>query len=216
MNLQCHIRRIHAPLVAVLIACLVTVGCKTGSGPWGEERVGMTLPQHAYATQDGSLLLGFHIERKLHPWRSGWHWVVLDPEKVNKVMDEPMKSHHFYANGKNAEEPLEITPGLLRRGLDEPTPPGKFGEVEKWTVLKGEATSQVYVFGPDRTPITAGMVSIYASEQYVSPIKRGLQIASIPVLLPVFAVAAVTAVGFLIYIIAYCEISGKKFGWGGP
>lgn len=210
MFLTRFFRRFQMPAVCLAMTCVLSLGCR--GGRWGQENVQISQPQHAYAAEDGSLLMGFHVKRKVQAYKSGWHWVVLSPEHVQQMREKPSEPHVFDATGKKNRDPLPIVPGLLKRGLESPTPPDRFGAVVPWTVVPGEQNHDVLVFGPDQDPDHAYQLAVYGSAEYASLSNRLLQVVKIPLLVPALAAAAVLFAGFVLYL----AITGKSLGWGGP
>ncbi|MFK7787993.1 MAG: hypothetical protein AB8C95_00690, partial [Phycisphaeraceae bacterium] len=78
------IRRIHGPLVCLVIACFVSVGCKSS-----EQTVYLGKPSQAYRADNGAVLLGYNVLPALQPTLklsvqppaspeyAGWHWLVI-------------------------------------------------------------------------------------------------------------------------------------------
>ncbi len=126
------IRRIQAPLICLLIACLVSAGCSVK-----QEVVSLGKPSKAYKADNGSVLLGYLIQPTpkitLDPdggaSYAGWHWLVIEPDMVERLLT-PVSS-----GGPGASTQLitiryegwgrkaELVPPLLEPGLAETTPP---------------------------------------------------------------------------------------------
>ncbi|MBX2852822.1 MAG: hypothetical protein KTR15_13890 [Phycisphaeraceae bacterium] len=126
------IRRLHAPLTCLLIACLVSAGCSVR-----QEVVDLGKPSQAYRADNGAVLLGYDVqptpqvtlEPALPPDYAGWHWLVIEPDTAGLMLkaippDATDGSNRIIAVdyegwGRNAR----LIPPLLEPGLSENTPP---------------------------------------------------------------------------------------------
>ncbi len=117
------VRRIHAPMVCVVIACLVSVGCAT-------KRETLTLgePAEAYRADDGSVLFGYYVQPTIQPDWAGWHWLIIEPGTAERLQGGTNDSSDarvrtvvvdYQGWGANAK----LVPPLLEPGLPEATPP---------------------------------------------------------------------------------------------
>ena len=142
------IRRMHGPLVCVVIACLVSVGCKSS-----EQTVLLGKPSQAYRADNGAVLLGYNVQRAAQarleltvepsgpPDYVGWHWLVIEPATAKRLLEavpvgatDPSKrviAVKYKGWGRNAR----LTPPLLSPGRADDTPP---------TVGGGELTELLF------------------------------------------------------------------------
>lgn len=126
------IRRFHAPLVCLVIACMASAGCTIR-----EEVVLLGKPSRAYKADNGAVLFGYYIEPKPEvtlepqapPAYVGWHWLVIEPATAELMMqavppgatDGPKRviAVAYEGWGGNAE----LIPPLLKPGLPDDSPP---------------------------------------------------------------------------------------------
>ena len=128
------IRRLHGPLVCLVIACLVSVGCKSS-----EQTVLLGKPSQAYLADNGAVLLGYDVQPAVpralelqptaQPDYVGWHWLVIEPATAKQVL-QPVSvdsrglgkrviAVDYQGWGRNAR----LIPPLLEPGLADDTPP---------------------------------------------------------------------------------------------
>lgn len=225
MGLLSSIRRIHAPVVGVLLVSLVAAGCKTGTGRWGEERVDVPTPTHAYVAEDGTLLLGLYVERELRSWRSGWHWVIVEPEVAGPmlVLDQPADAptddatqirHGIDAQPKGTNARIEppILGRGLERGADTPTPPTQYKGLKPWTVVPFTYANTFALMPADRPALRTSAIQLYPhSVDYVSPLKNLTKLAALPLLVPAFVFGVVVLTGL---VIIWAITGGPKWSFG--
>lgn len=126
MSLLATIRRLHAPLVGIAIACVFSVGCRSG---WRDYEIRLGAPQAAYAVSDGTLMYGYRVENRAQRDFSGWHWLTVGPETAEALMrpaDADAPSHipapvlvTYTGDSPNAR----LDPPLLSPGLSSDNPP---------------------------------------------------------------------------------------------
>jgi len=126
------IRRFHAPLACLAIACLVSAGCRGR-----ETTVSLGQPEQAYRATDGSVLFGYNVlptpqvtlQPSVQPEYAGWHWLVIEPSTAKLLMQavppdatddrERIVSVTYEGWGRNAR----LIPPLLEPGRPDDTPP---------------------------------------------------------------------------------------------
>lgn len=124
MHLFATFRRLHAPLVCLAIACVVSVGCRTK-----QEVIALGQPTEAYRADDGSVLFGYFVQPTIKPDYTGWHWLVIEPDTASLLLrglptDASEQSQRvvtvdYTGWGRNAR----LIPPLVEPGLPDDTPP---------------------------------------------------------------------------------------------
>jgi hypothetical protein len=132
MTLLSMIRRFHAPLACLAIACVVSAGCTSS-----RETVSLGEPKRIYKADNGSLLFGYDVrpaprvtlDPMSEPDYAGWHWLIIEPDTAEVILrgaasDELPQGSRIVAVsyegwGKNAR----LVPPLLEPGLPDNTPP---------------------------------------------------------------------------------------------
>ena len=144
MQLLQLICRTQVAIVCLSVACVFCVGCATTSdSEWGKEIVREPVPQEAFVTEDGSLLLSFYIERPKHPEQSGWHWLVVDPQTSAKLLEPrgaevpPSVYQHIWVNWTGATG--NLYPPIDQSGrADAYPPPGEHSSLVPWGLHRDE------------------------------------------------------------------------------
>lgn len=126
------IRRLHAPLVCLAIACLFSAGCTVR-----QEVVFLGEPSQAYRADNGSILLGYDVQLTprvtLDPSPqadyAGWHWLIIEPATAKLLLkalpqegnsgSERIINVDYEGWGSNAR----LVPPLLKPGLQDSAPP---------------------------------------------------------------------------------------------
>lgn len=126
------IRRLHAPLVYLAIACMVSVGCTSS-----RETVSLCQPKQVYKADNGSLLFGYDVrpipQVTLEPTTleayEGWHWLIIEPDTAEAILQGTsidggeqgprIVAVSYEGWGRNAR----LVPPLLKPGLPDSTPP---------------------------------------------------------------------------------------------
>lgn len=126
------IRRLHAPLVCLAIACFFAAGCTVR-----QEIVFLGQPAQAYQADNGAVLLGYDVKPTprvtLDPSPgsayAGWHWLIIEPATADLLLKKSSRdatdssaqivSVSYEGWGSNAQ----LTPPLLEPGLQDRNPP---------------------------------------------------------------------------------------------
>ena len=132
MTLLSMIRRFHAPIAALAIACVVSAGCSSR-----RETISLGQPKQVYKADNGSLLFGYDVqptprvtlEPVSAPEYAGWHWLIIEPDTAEAILrgmasDGTQQGPRVVAVsyegwGGNAR----LVPPLLESGLPDSTPP---------------------------------------------------------------------------------------------
>ena len=130
------IRRMHGPLVCLVIACLVSVGCKSS-----EQTVLLGKPSQAYRADNGAVLLGYNVQPAVQrtlqltvqpagpPDYVGWHWLVIEPATAKRMLQAVSPSaiqqsdRTIAVNYKGWGRNARLIPPLLEPGRSDSTPP---------------------------------------------------------------------------------------------
>lgn len=130
------IQRLHGPIVCLVIACLVSVGCKSS-----EQTVFLGKPTQAYQASNGAVMLGYNVQAAVpsslqlsvepagQPEYVGWHWLVIEPATAKRLLEavavdapdagDRAVTVNYKGWGRNAR----LIPPLLEPGRRDATPP---------------------------------------------------------------------------------------------
>ena len=110
------IRRFHAPLAFLAIACVLSVGCTTQ-----EEVLSLGEPLEAYRAPNGSVVYGYYVQPQTKPEYAGWHWLVIEPEASSELMQGGAAEVDVSYEGFRSN--ARLVPPLRKTGLKNPAPP---------------------------------------------------------------------------------------------
>lgn len=176
MHLIRLIRMFNAPLVCLVIASLVVGGCR-----YGTEEVSIPAPRDAFVTADGKLLLSIHIERELQPKRTGWHWVIIEPDAAAVLLGRSPRDpgddtkYPVWVGWQGENKQARIEPPMLESGYAEPIAPERFGPLTRLDVAAGEDVFRI-ASGVNGAAYPTPSFTIQPSfVDYTSPGKRVVQ-----------------------------------------
>lgn len=150
-----HIRRFQLPITIVAVACVLnlTIGCAS-SGDWGKEWVELPAPSRAMVEADGTVHLGFYVERELQPEYTGWHWRMLSEERSSAAVlplpEDQRWTNSYSVRAQRVHGPdNELSPGLLEPGLRaSASPPRAEGPLTEWAVVRDRHTGMAMLVPP--------------------------------------------------------------------
>ena len=126
------IRRFHAPLACLAIACVVSAGCTSS-----RETVSLGEPKKIYKADNGSLLFGYDVrpaprvtlDPMSEPDYAGWHWLIIEPDTAEAILqgsasgDSPQGTDVVAVSYEGWGRNARLVPPLLEPGLPDSTPP---------------------------------------------------------------------------------------------
>ena len=214
------IRRFHAPIICILVACLFSVGCRRGA--WSEERYTFDAPEEAYFTDDGSLLLSVYVSRKFRKSEDGWHWVMIDPERADELInaamssqnddaeeDPPVKNH--YLNWRN-DNGIKLWPSIRSDGLEHADLPKGHTGLMAWEV-RSLGNGQFFELYPrgELDPLEAQFQILPSSYERETMLSQCLKVVLSPLVIPSI-VLGVIAIGTL--LVYWAIFGGPDWSFG--